>query len=54
MEGQDGPDSSCLSIVQSAEGKEGSQRLGGMLLTTGAIVMDKYRLFRKDGQGKNG
>lgn len=54
MEGQDGPASSCLSIVQSAEGKEGSQRLGGMLLTTGAIVMDKYRLFGKDGQGRNG
>lgn len=54
MEGQDGPDSSCLSIVQSAEGKEGSQRLGGMLLTTGAIVMDKYRLFGKEVREETG
>lgn len=54
MEGQDGPASSCLFIIQPAVSKEGSQRFGGMLLTTGAMVVDKYRLFGKDGQGRNG
>lgn len=54
MEGQDGPASSCLLIIQPAVSKEGLQRLGGMILTTGAMVMDKYRLFGKDSQGRNG
>lgn len=31
MEGQDGPASSCLFIIQSAVSKEGLQRLGGMI-----------------------